>query len=78
MVELLKTNNPVELSWVKVILEDAGIPAFIFDQNINFVEGNIGIFPRRIMVKEEDLPQAESLLKMKREELDNRPTQEEE
>jgi hypothetical protein len=71
MVELLKTNNLVELSWAKVVLEDAGIPVFVFDQNINLVEGNIGIFPRRVMVNDEDHDRAESVLKEKRLELDD-------
>ena len=71
MVELFKTNNPVELSWAKTVLEDAGIPAFIFDLNINFIEGNIGIFPRRVMVNDEDYNRAESFLQLKRQELEN-------
>ncbi|MBF0381310.1 MAG: DUF2007 domain-containing protein [Magnetococcales bacterium] len=70
MKELFKSNNMVELSWAKVTLENAGIPVFVFDQNINLVEGNIGIFPRRVMVNDEDHNQAESVLKEKRLELD--------
>ncbi|MBF0383024.1 MAG: DUF2007 domain-containing protein [Magnetococcales bacterium] len=71
MVELFKTNNPVELSWAKTVLEDAGIPAFIFDLNINFIEGNIGIFPRRVMVNDEDYNRAESFVQLKRQELES-------
>ncbi|MBF0446164.1 MAG: DUF2007 domain-containing protein [Magnetococcales bacterium] len=71
MVELFKSNNLVELSWAKIILEDAGIPFFVYDQNINLVEGNIGIFPRRVMVNDEDHERAESVLKEKRLELDD-------
>lgn len=70
MIEILRTNNPVELSWAKSVLENDGIPAFIFDLNINFLEGNIGAFPRRLMVNEVDKDHAFSVLKEKRIELE--------
>ncbi|MBF0453662.1 MAG: DUF2007 domain-containing protein [Magnetococcales bacterium] len=71
MVELFKTNNPIELSWARAVLEEAGIKAFVFDQNINMVEGNLGVFPRRLMVDEENLEQALSLLHTERKALEN-------
>ena len=71
MVELFKTNNPVELSWARSVLEGSGIEAFVFDQNINMVEGNLGIFPRRLMVYEEDRERALSLLSTERKILEN-------
>ncbi|MBF0368714.1 MAG: DUF2007 domain-containing protein [Magnetococcales bacterium] len=70
MVELLRTNNPVELGWAQMILESAGIAAQVFDLNINFLEGNIGAFPRRLMVSEGERFRAEAVLREARESLD--------
>jgi len=60
---LLQTTNPATLSFVKDLLEQEDIKAFVFDENISITEGSIGIFPRRIMVIDEDLERARALLK---------------
>lgn len=58
MKELLRTTDPVQLSFVQAVLADAGIHAVVFDANISAVEGSIGIFPRRVMVAEAQLDDA--------------------
>ncbi len=73
MVELFRSNNPVELLWARTVLEEAGLESFIFDLNINFLEGNIGAFPRRLMVAGEGLERARDLLARARRELEREP-----
>jgi hypothetical protein len=62
MKELLRTNDPVRLSWVQALLRDAGIESLVLDQHTSLMEGSIGAIPRRLMVTARDLPQARALL----------------
>ncbi len=55
---VLRTNDPVKLSYAQHLLSEAGIEYFVADQHISAVEGNIGAFPRRLMVREADLAKA--------------------
>ncbi len=55
MEEVFRTNDPVKLSFVEHLLAEAGIEYFVLDRHISAVEGNIGVFPRRILVQESDL-----------------------
>lgn len=50
MIEILRTNDAVLLSFARHVLDEAGIDTFVADQHISIAEGSIGIFPRRIMV----------------------------
>jgi hypothetical protein len=60
--ELLRTNDPVRLSWLQVLLRDAGIDSVVLDHHTSLVEGSIGAIPRRLMVAERDLVRARALL----------------
>lgn len=62
MVEILKTNDLVLLSYVQHCLAEAGIEALVFDGYISAVEGSIGAFPRRVMVADQDLDAARKAL----------------
>ena len=62
MKAILKTTDPVLLTYARHLLEEADIPHFVFDENMAFTEGNIGAFPRRLMVREEDAPRARTAL----------------
>ena len=62
MQELLRTNDPVRLSWAQVVLADAGIDCLILDQHTSLVEGSIGAIPRRLMVAAPDHDRARALL----------------
>ena len=62
VIELLRSNDAVYLSYVCALLADAGIEPFIFDAHISAAEGFIGAFPRRLMVAEDDLPAAQRIL----------------
>jgi hypothetical protein len=60
--ELVRTNDAVLVSAVGALLDGAAIPHQVFDQNMSVLEGSIGIFPRRILVAEEDAAAARRLL----------------
>ena len=62
MIELIRTNNAVLISYVEALMRDAGIGFFVADQNMSIVEGSIGILARRVMVVEEDEAAARRLL----------------
>ena len=63
MEEVLRTTDPVKLSYACHLLDEAGIPYFVPDQFISAIEGSIGAFPRRLMVPEAELSQARWVLK---------------
>ncbi|MEQ9245481.1 MAG: DUF2007 domain-containing protein, partial [Nitratireductor sp.] len=48
MIELIRTNDPVVISFVESLLRDAGIAFFVADQNMSIMEGSLGILPRRV------------------------------
>jgi Putative prokaryotic signal transducing protein len=60
---LLQTTDPVLLSFAQSLLVDADIEPLVFDNNISIMEGSIGIFPRRLMVHDEDADQARQTLR---------------
>jgi len=61
--DVLRTNDPVELSLAVALLRDAAIEHAVMDTNISVLEGTIGIFPRRLMVLDEDYEEARGLLR---------------
>lgn len=54
MIELLRTNDAVLISYVSALLADAGLRAIVLDTHTSILEGSIGALPRRIMVVEEE------------------------
>ena len=62
MVELLRTNDPVRLSWVMALLADAEIESVVFDIHASIADGSIGALPRRLMVVADDLSRARYVL----------------
>jgi hypothetical protein len=66
MKELLRTNDPVLLSWAKAVLADEGIVAFVFDRHASIVEGSIGAIQQRIMVADDELSKARRILEAAR------------
>jgi len=63
MLELLRSNDPVLLSFAEALLRDAGIGAVVLDQHMSVLEGSIGALTRRLMVADEDVPSARRLLR---------------
>ncbi len=62
MKELLRTNDPVRLSWLRALLKDSGIDSLVLDHHTSLVEGSIGAIPLRLMVAERDYSRACGLL----------------
>jgi hypothetical protein len=54
MREILRSNDAVLLSYAESVLQEQGIASLLADQHISVIEGSIGAFPRRLLVKEED------------------------
>jgi hypothetical protein len=52
----------VRLSFLQVLLRDAGIHVEVFDANISALEAGIGAFPRRLMVDDARLLAAKTIL----------------
>jgi Putative prokaryotic signal transducing protein len=62
VVEVVRSNDLVHLSWAQAMLAAAGIECLMADAYVSGVEGNIGAFPRRLLVAERDRRRAERLL----------------
>ena len=62
MKELLRTNDLVRLSWVEALLSDAGIECLVLDQHTSLIEGSIGAIQRRLMVGDDDLRRAQTVV----------------
>jgi hypothetical protein len=60
--ELVRTNDAVLISAIEALLTGADIDHMTVDQNMSVLEGSIGIFPRRILVGEDQLAAARRLL----------------
>ena len=63
MIELLRSNDLVLLSYVRALLSAERIGYAGLDQHMNMVDGNIGAIPQRLMVDDADLERARRLLK---------------
>ena len=62
MRDILRTNDPVLLSFLESLFREAGIAFLIADQHISIIEGSIGAFPRRVQVHDDDLDQARRII----------------
>lgn len=54
MKEVLRTNDPTQISFAQALLRGEDIDCFILDVHMSVLEGTIGIMPRRVMVADED------------------------
>ena len=63
MKELLRSTDPVRLSMASALLEGEGIPTFELDVHMSVLEGGLGILPRRLMVRDQDLFLAQAILR---------------
>jgi hypothetical protein len=62
MIELMRTNDPVVISFVEALMRDAGIACFVADQNMSVIEGSLGVLPRRVMIDASHAARARSIL----------------
>lgn len=51
MKELLRTTDPTIIAYASALLRGEGIDCFEMDVNMSVLEGSIGIFPRRMLVR---------------------------
>jgi hypothetical protein len=58
MEELLRSNDPVYLSFARHVLAEAGIDFLQLDDHMSALEGSVGAIPRRIMVLGDDMDRA--------------------
>lgn len=50
MHDLIRTNDPVLISFVESLMRDAGIGCLVADSGMSILEGSVGVIPRRILV----------------------------
>ena len=63
MKELLRSNDPTIIAFATALLRGEGIACFEMDVNMSVLEGSIGIMPRRLMVRDGDLDEAEQVMR---------------
>ncbi|KQT65133.1 MULTISPECIES: DUF2007 domain-containing protein [unclassified Aureimonas] len=63
MIELLRSNDVVTISFVDSLLTDAGIGHFVADSHMSILDGSIGVLPRRILVDADRIEQARRILR---------------
>ncbi len=71
MKELLRTTDPTIIAYATALLQGEGIDCFPMDVHMSVLEGSIGILPRRLMVREQDLFLATRILQDNEIELGN-------
>lgn len=62
MRTILRSNDPVEISFVQALLADAGVGAVLLDAYTSVMEGSIGAIPRRLVVADDDYDVARRVL----------------
>ena len=62
MEELVRTNDPVLLSWLTARLSGLGIEAVVLDTHASVMEGSISAIQRRVMVESHNLGRAKRIL----------------
>lgn len=62
MHELVRTNDLVLLGAIEALLTSANLGCLITDEHMSALEGMIGAFPRRLLVREADSKRARALL----------------
>lgn len=63
MKELIRTNDPTVIAFVKMLLDGEDIDVFELDVHMSVLEGSIGVLPRRLMVRDQDHFQATAVLR---------------
>ncbi len=63
MKELLRSTDPTIIAFASALLQGEDIDCFQIDVNMSILEGGIGIFPRRLMVRDDDHAAAEIVMR---------------
>ncbi|MBP2325186.1 hypothetical protein JOF56_005571 [Kibdelosporangium banguiense] len=62
MIELLRSNDPVLVSFIRSVLTDAKVGHSVADSQMSVIDGSIGAVQTRVMVAEEEFDKATQLL----------------
>ena len=62
MEELLRTNDPVLLSWMQARLDALDVPFLVFDTHASVIEGGVPAIQRRLMVDPAHMAEARRVL----------------
>ncbi len=62
MIELVRSNDLVFLSWLLAALQYEGIEATVLDTNASVADGSLSAIPRRVMVDDDDRDRARRVL----------------
>lgn len=63
MIELVRTNDLVLISFIEALLTEAGVAFFVADQHMSAVEGSLGFLPRRILIDADESERARRLMR---------------
>lgn len=63
MIELMRLNDPVRLSYLIAVLRDGGIEPVVLDTHMSVLEGSLVAIPRRLMVGDGDAELARRILR---------------
>ena len=62
MIELLRTNDMVRLSFFGALLRDGGIESTVLDRHMSVLEGSAAAIPQRLMVADDEAAAARRIL----------------
>ena len=62
MAELLRSNDPVLISFATSLLEDAKIEHSVLDSHMSVIDGSINAVTNRILVADDSIAEARSIL----------------
>jgi len=63
MKEILRTTDPTIIAFGSALLRAEGIDCFVMDVHMSVLEGGIGLFPRRLSVRDKDAFLARAILR---------------
>lgn len=62
MEEIVRTNDPVLISFLESLMKDAGIGYLVADHTMSILDGSIGAIPRRLMVESDRAEEARRIV----------------
>lgn len=62
MIEIIRANDPVLISFAASLLKDAGITHSVADSHMSVIDGSINAVETRILVAEDSVEAATELL----------------
>ena len=62
MIELLRTNDMVRLSFLGALPRDGGIESIVLDRHMSVLEGSAAAIPQRLMVADDEAAAARRIL----------------